>query len=101
MLTGELVALRAIEPGDAEALWRWKSDPEVTRWLDDGHPESLAQVTARLAKQDRNRFDRVEFGIETVADRRLVGLGRLRDATPESGESELDLMGLLEGELRG
>ena len=41
-MLGELVRLRAMEPSDAEALWRWNHDPQVMRWMQDGYPQSLA-----------------------------------------------------------
>ena len=50
MLTGKLVRLRAFEPSDAEALYRWNSDPDVLRWMVNGYPESLAQLTKRLVE---------------------------------------------------
>jgi RimJ/RimL family protein N-acetyltransferase len=42
MVLGELVTLRAMEPSDAEALWRWNHDPDVMRWMDDGYAQPLA-----------------------------------------------------------
>lgn len=91
MPPGELVRLRALEPSDAEAIWRRNSDPEVMRWLDDGYPESLAQVTARFQDRPRDSCANVLFGITTLADDRLVGLVPLRDAEPETGGAELDI----------
>nr|BFE82549.1 hypothetical protein GCM10020093_051500 [Planobispora longispora] len=66
MLTGKLVRLRAMEPSDAEALWRWNSDPEVMRWMDDGYPSSLAQTLARFENRERNSYGDVLLGIETL-----------------------------------
>ena len=39
--------LRALEPSDAEALWRWVRDPEVVRWMDDSYLQSLAGFRKR------------------------------------------------------
>ncbi|WP_433389329.1 GNAT family N-acetyltransferase [Micromonospora sp. KLBMP9576] len=91
MLAGNLVGLRPMEPDDAAALWRWHSDPDVMRWLDDGYPESLAQVTARYEQRERNSYEHVLFGIETLAEKRLIGLVKLGDAAPETGDAELDI----------
>ncbi|MBG0832579.1 GNAT family N-acetyltransferase [Planomonospora sp. ID67723] len=91
MLTGKLVRLRAMEPSDAEALWRWNSDPEVMRWMDDGYPASLAQTVARFEKRERNSYGDVLLGIETLDEGRLVGLVRLRDTEPEIGLAEFDI----------
>ncbi|MFE3454813.1 GNAT family N-acetyltransferase [Nonomuraea sp. NPDC059194] len=91
MLNGTRVRLRPMEPGDAEALWRWNSDPEVMRWLDSGYPESLAQLVARHEARDRNSFERVLLGVETLDEGRLIGLVGLRDAEPETGDAELDI----------
>ena len=55
MLTGKLVRLRAFEPSDAEALYRWNSDPDVLRWMVNDYPESLAQLTKRLGEEGRER----------------------------------------------
>ncbi|GGZ24479.1 N-acetyltransferase [Streptomyces inusitatus] len=91
MMRGELVGLRALEPSDAEALWRWNHDPEVMRWMDDGHPQSLARTLASLQERPRNSYGDVLLGVEASEDGRLIGLVRLRDAEPETGCAELDV----------
>ncbi|MFF8958897.1 GNAT family N-acetyltransferase [Streptomyces sp. NPDC014894] len=91
MMRGELVGLRALEPSDAEALWRWNHDPEVMRWMDDGHPQSLARTRASLEERPRNAYGDVLLGIEATEDARLIGLIRLRDAEPETGCADLDV----------
>ncbi|AGZ40646.1 N-acetyltransferase GCN5 [Actinoplanes friuliensis DSM 7358] len=88
---GDLVTLRAMEPSDADALWRWNHDPEVMRWMDDGYAQSLAQVRQFLQERERNEYTDVLFGIETTADARLIGLIRLHGAEPETGNAELDI----------
>ena len=35
-----MIRLRAFEAADAELLLRWRSDPEVSRWMYDSHPIS-------------------------------------------------------------
>jgi RimJ/RimL family protein N-acetyltransferase len=91
MVLGKLVKLRAMEPSEAEDLWRWNHDPEVMRWMGDGYPDSLAQVRKRMEERPRNAYGDVVFGIEVLADGTLIGLVRLRDAEPETGGAELDI----------
>ncbi|WP_158879395.1 GNAT family N-acetyltransferase [Amycolatopsis anabasis] len=91
MVTGELVKLRALEPEDADAFWRWHNDPEVVRWLSADYPESLAQTRKRFADREPNSHAKVTFGIETLAEGKLIGTCTLRDATPETARAEVDL----------
>lgn len=88
---GETVKLRAMGPDDAESLWRWNHDPEVMRWMDDGYAQPLERVRIWLTERPRNGYGDVLFGIETLAEQRLIGLVRLRDAEPETGCAELDI----------
>lgn len=92
MLTGKLVRLRAFEPSDAEALYRWNSDPDVLRWMVNDYPESLAQLTKRLG-EDRpaNTYDKLILCVETLADRTPIGAVALTDAEPENARAELDV----------
>jgi RimJ/RimL family protein N-acetyltransferase len=91
MLTGELVRLRVIEPEDADVVWRWHWDDEVNQWLDADFGESLGQMRKRFEDRPRNTYDRAIFGIETIAEGKLIGITDLRDATPETGRAELDI----------
>ncbi|WP_026422421.1 GNAT family N-acetyltransferase [Actinokineospora inagensis] len=91
MLNGDLVRLRAIEPEDADAFWRWHNDPHAMRWMVTSYPESLATLRRRLADPKPNTYENCRFAIETVADTRHVGFIGLRDARPETGRAELDL----------
>jgi RimJ/RimL family protein N-acetyltransferase len=88
---GDLVRLRAMEPSDADALWRWNHDPEVMRWMDEDYPQSLARVQQRMAERSRNDYGDVLFGIEVRNDATLIGLIRLHGAQPETGIAELDI----------
>ncbi|MFI6759766.1 GNAT family N-acetyltransferase [Micromonospora sp. NPDC050417] len=89
---GQLVKLRAMEPSDAESLWRWNHDPEVMRWMDDGYAQSLARVRRWLEdERPRNEYGDVLFGVEVLSDAKLIGLGRLRDTEPETGVADLDI----------
>lgn len=91
MVYGELVKLRALEPAEAEAMWRWHHDPEVMRWMSDRYAEPLAEVRRRLENRPLNSYGDVLYGIEALADEVLIGLVRLRDAEPETGCAELDV----------
>ncbi|MEU4696715.1 GNAT family N-acetyltransferase [Nonomuraea dietziae] len=91
MLRGTRIRLRPMEPHEAETLWRWNSDPEVMRWMDEGYPETLAQTVARCEARDRNSYDNVLLGVESLEDGRLIGLVRLSGAEPETGDAELDV----------
>ena len=86
---GRSVLLRAMEPDDAEALWRWNHDPEVMRWMDAGYPQTRAQVRAWLAERPRNDYGDVLFGVEVGGS--LIGLVRLHGAEPETGRADLDI----------
>jgi RimJ/RimL family protein N-acetyltransferase len=88
---GELVKLRAMEPSDAEALWRWNHDPEVMRWMDDGYAQPLTRVRTWLQERPRNDYGDVLFGIEAASDGTLIGLIRLHGAAPETGGADLDI----------
>ncbi|MFI1866544.1 GNAT family N-acetyltransferase [Streptomyces jumonjinensis] len=90
-MRGELVRLRAMEPSEADALWRWNHDPEVIRWMSDGYPQSLAQVRTWMEERQRSTYGDALFGIEATDDARLIGLVRLRGAEPETGCAELDV----------
>lgn len=91
IVLGDLVKLRAMEPSDAEALWRWDQDPDVMRWMDAGYALPLAWVRKWLEDRPRNGYSDTLFGIETLADATLIGMVRLRDAKPETGCAELDI----------
>ncbi|SFP79861.1 Protein N-acetyltransferase, RimJ/RimL family [Amycolatopsis arida] len=91
MVTGELVRLRPLEPEDADAFWRWHNDPDVVRWLVADYDESLAQIRRRFAERGPNTYSNVAFGIETLAEGRLIGSCTLRDASPETARAWFDL----------
>jgi RimJ/RimL family protein N-acetyltransferase len=91
VIKGELVRLRAFEPEDADALWRWNHDPDVMRWMDQYYVNSLDRARRGLADRERNAFGDVLYAVETLADATLIELVRLRDAEPEIGAAELDI----------
>jgi RimJ/RimL family protein N-acetyltransferase len=85
-----VIALRAMEPGDAEAQHRWLNDPRVSRY-----PISRAAVAGRLAGAGTMSFANPRFSVES--DGTLIGYAVLRDVTPESRHAELDLLVDAEG----
>jgi RimJ/RimL family protein N-acetyltransferase len=91
MVPGAGIRLRPMEPSDAEALWRWNSDPDVMRWMNDGYRQSLAHTVKRLEEREKNRYEAVLFGIETRDDATLIGLVHLHGAEPETGIAQIDL----------
>ncbi|TDU05805.1 RimJ/RimL family protein N-acetyltransferase [Streptomyces sp. 846.5] len=91
MVLGQLVKLRPIEPSEAETLWRWNSDPEVMRRMQDGYRQTLAQVRKQMEERERNSYGYVLYGVEALDDGKLVGLVCLSGAEPETGCAELDI----------
>lgn len=89
LLRGEQVVLRAVEPTDAHALWRWHNDPEIMRWMHDPYPSSLAQVQKELADRPADNHAALTLMVEHAG--RTVGIVALRGAEPESGGAELDI----------
>jgi RimJ/RimL family protein N-acetyltransferase len=72
-MQGKLVRLRAYEKSDADALVRWFSDDEVTRWLGPMNvPISRAKQEAFIEMAAEPRDDAKYFAIETL-DGKLVG----------------------------
>lgn len=90
MITGDRVRLRAVEPSDAETLYRWHNDPEVMRWMSDGYPPSLATLTKNLEERTPDSFEKLTLFVETL-EGRTIGIVALRDTEPETGASELDV----------
>ncbi|WP_037354341.1 GNAT family N-acetyltransferase [Amycolatopsis orientalis] len=91
MLTGKLVRLRALEPSDADSLYRWIHDPEVGRYMTSDYPRSLAQLRKRAEDRPVNTYENVVLGIESIDAGKLIGVVDLRDARPEVGRAELDI----------
>jgi RimJ/RimL family protein N-acetyltransferase len=92
MYDGELVTLRAMEPGDAAAQHRWFNDPEVTRHLAWRYPIAAGALAARLAGAPAGGFANPRFSVLRRDTGELVGFTALRDVTPETRNGELDLV---------
>lgn len=77
MITGELVALRALELADVEKLQAFINDTEVTRYLSGGRPFSLHEER-RWLETERDRKHELLLGIQTLAEGLLIGTCSLR-----------------------
>ena len=86
-MRGELVRLRAYEKSDADALFRWFSDEEVTRWLGPPNLRSRAQQEKFIEMAAAPGDDAKYFAIETL-DGNLVGDCGLRNIDWKSRKAE-------------
>lgn len=91
MLTGDLVRLRPIELEDVDAFYRWHNDEDVMRWLQSYFYESLASLRKRFADRAENSYERSTFCIETLEERKLIGVISLRDADPVNARAKVDI----------
>jgi len=89
-LKGDRVRLRALEPSDAERLWRWHNDPEVMKWMHAPYPSSLDEVEKELATRTANTHASLTLMIEDEHGA-TVGIVALRGAEPESACAVLDI----------
>lgn len=87
---GKLVRLRAREPGDEPLLYRWFNDPEVTEHLTVRYPLSHAQEKAFIEGAAVS-YDRATFGVETIAEGKLIGGVSLEQASPENRRATLGI----------
>jgi len=89
-MQGKLVRLRAYEKSDADALFRWFSDEEVTRWLGPPNLPSRAQQGKFIEMASASGDDAKYFAIETL-DGKLVGDCGLRKIDWKSRKAEFFL----------
>ncbi len=71
-MQGKLVRLRAYEKSDADALFRWFSDEDVTRWLGPPNFPSRAHQERFIELASASSADAKYFAIETL-EGKLVG----------------------------
>lgn len=89
-LTGERTRLRAVEPADADAAFRWVNDPEVTEHLSLRYPMSMATERDWAERSGATPgFGNAVFSIEALDDGALIGNCGLHNQTPEDRVSEL------------
>lgn len=78
-LEGEGICLKAVEPADAEHLFRIYSDPEVFRYcgiLTKKNPVTVAGMIPHF-ERDFRKQERIKWGI--YQDGRLVGIAEVMD----------------------
>lgn len=88
---GRLVRLRAREPEDEPLLYRWFNDPEVTQHLTLRYPLSHAQEKAFIESTSRIGYNNASFGVETIAESRLIGGVGLENVSPENRSAILGI----------
>lgn len=86
-MQGKLVRLRGYEKSDADALLRWFTDEEVTRWLGPPNMPSRAQQEKFIEMASASSDDARYFAIETL-DGKLVGDCGLRTIDWKSRKAE-------------
>ncbi len=86
-MQGKLTRLRGYEKSDADALFRWFSDEEVTRWLGPPNLPSRAQQEKFIELAAASGDDAKYFAIETL-DGKLVGDCGLRNIDWKSRKAE-------------
>jgi len=91
MLEGKLVRLRAIEPGDVEAEYRWMNDREVIRFLQVRYPMSHADEEGFVERVSSNDYAKgVMLAIETKDGVHIGNVG-LHDPHPEHRAATLGI----------
>ena len=86
-MQGKLVRLRAYEKSDADALFRWFSDEDVTRWLGPPNFPSRAHQERFIELASASGGDAKYFAIETL-DGKLIGDCGLRFIKWKSRKAE-------------
>src|SRR5271167_2665110 len=86
-MQGKLTRLRGHEKSDADALFRWFSDEEVTRWLGPPNFPSRAQQEKFIELAAAGGDDAKYFVIETL-DGKLVGDTGIRKIEWKSRNAE-------------
>ena len=86
-MQGKLVRLRAYEKSDADALFRWFADEEVTRWLGPPNFPSRAHQERFIELAQSSSDDAKYFAIETL-EGKLVGDCGLRFIDWKSRKAE-------------
>jgi len=89
---GKLIRLRAWEPEDEPAIFRWINDPEVTEYLNARYPFSHAQERDWLVRTGTPGYGQASFAVETLAGSRLIGSCGLHTSSPENRSATLGIM---------
>lgn len=89
---GRLVRLRAKEPEDEPAFFRWINDHEVVEHLSARYPFSHAQEREWITATAAPGFGDASFAVETLADGKLIGNCSLGGSSPEHRSATLGIM---------
>lgn len=88
---GKLIRLRAREPEDEPLLYRWFNDPEVIENLTVRYPLSHAAERDFIERHSMIGYSNASFGVETIAEGRLIGGAELGGASPENRSAVLGI----------
>lgn len=88
---GELIRLRAYEPGDEDLLYHWFNDADVTRHLTVRYPVSHHQERDFIEAHHAIGYDNASFAVVTKDGERLIGGVTLRDLLPASRSADLGI----------
>ncbi|MBA4180397.1 MAG: RimJ/RimL family protein N-acetyltransferase [Anaerolinea sp.] len=88
---GRLVRLRTREPEDEPLLYQWFNDPEVTEHLSLRYPLSHAQEKQFIESASSIGYNYASFGVETIAEGRLIGGVGLEHVSPENRSAVLGI----------
>ena len=90
---GEVVALRAREPGDGAHMHAWQSDPETMTWWDRVYPPLPADLLAqRFAAAPPPSFSEPSFIVVERSTGRPIGWCGLHHPSPEHRHAELAVL---------
>ena len=88
---GDLIRLRAREPEDEALLHAWFNDTDVTEHLTIRYPLSHLQEARFIEDTSAIAYGNASFGVETLADGRLIGGVGLQSASPENRSAVLGI----------
>ena len=101
-LQGQRIRLRAVEPEDAEVLYRWENDPAVWNVSGTTEPFSRAQiehfVERQLKGEDLFRTGQLRLMIEVSERGRTIGTVDLFEYDPLHGRAGLGILIYDQGE---
>ncbi len=89
---GKLIRLRAKEPEDEPAFFRWINDHEVIEHLSARYPFSHAQEREFITATAAPGYENPSFAVETLAERKLIGNCSLGGASPEHRSATLGIV---------
>lgn len=90
MLEGDRVRLRALEPSDADEVWRWHQDHEfhvLDGWV---YPSPRSQIAELIERVSAPSYSGVWLGIETESGE-LIGYTNLKRASEEHHSADFGI----------